>query len=412
MNRDLASRPLRVLHINGLNLNTGAARGVYWLHKALMKQGVESRILISETDTNESEIQALARDYIETIKWKLRIRLEDIPKKIYYTSQKPLIFSTGLFGFPITKHPWYDWADIINLHWTNNATVSLSETSRIRKPLVWTMRDMWLMTGGCHCSLECEKYKEGCGQCPQLGSLGWDISKWIVQRKKRLLPAKLNLVTLSTWQKESAQTSIALQGYNINVIPNCIDTDIFYPIPKELARKALKLPLNVPIVLSGSLGDEPWKGWDKFIQAVSFLPDNVQIVLFGGNLSIQGRINLIHYGLIKNDNILRNLYSAADIYLFTSIQEALGKTVIEAMACGTPVVAFDATGPKDIIKNYENGLKVTPFQSEELAKGVQFLLDNEPLRLKMGRMARETVLREYSFETVAKQYILLYKSIV
>ena len=260
------NHPLRILHITGLDLNSGAARGVYWLHKALISQGVDSRILITEYNDQDPSIKPLIKNSFDKKKWELNLKIEELPKKIYLRRNRTVAFSTGITGFSITKNKWYDWADIIHLHWINGSTVSLAEISRIKKPLIWTMRDMWPMTGGCHYSLDCKKDSSGCGACPILGSKTLEISSWIIKRKNQLLPKNIYCVTISSWLQECASNSTVLKGHELFTIPNCIDTDIFYPIDKN-CTDCISIP-ETRIILS-KFRNDPWKKDGIFSRKVS-----------------------------------------------------------------------------------------------------------------------------------------------
>ncbi len=399
---------LRVLHVTSGGLGEGAARGAYWLHKALLAQGLGSRLLLCEADGQDPTVQALAPTPLAKLGWKLRIRLESAPCSLYRSRTETL--STGLSGFSITRHEWYQWADIIHLHWINHATVSLAAMLRMTKPLVWTMRDMWPMTGGCHQFGTCTRYEIGCGACPKLGTTGPDLSSWIVRRKQRLVPAHTRFVAVSTWQANCACHSAALQGRPIDVIPNCIDTDAFFPVPKAAARAALGLPEKGNVVLAGGLyNDAILKGANELREALSIIRPSVQVVMFGRPGAFAESEGIRHLGLLHDDISLRLAYSAADVYVAPTLQDAFCKTLAESMACGTPVVAFDATGPRDIVEHKVNGYKARPFDAGDLAAGVRFVLEDAERWTRLSQAAREKVRESFSPEVVALRYLDLYR---
>ncbi len=403
-----AKHPLRVLHVTSGGLTEGAARGAYWLHKALLDQGMESLLLLCETDCQDSTVQALCPNPAAKLCWKLRIRLEALPNSLYRCRTDTL--STGLSGFSITRHEAYKWADVIHLHWINHATVSLAEMSGIKKSLVWTMRDMWPITGGCHYFGACDRYRTGCGTCPKLGSSGPDLTSWIVHRKLRLVPPHVRFVAISEWQAGCARESAALRGRHVEVIPNCIDSDAFFPVPKSVARSALGLPNDGNIVLAGGLyNEDPIKGTRQLEDALEIIPHDGQVVMFGRPGVFAGRDDVIHLGLLRDDISLRLAYSAADVFVAPQVQEAFGKTLAEAMACATPVVAFDATGPRDIVDHKVTGYAARPFDPADLAEGVRFVLEDQERRTRLSHAAREKALRFFSPHVVARQYIDVYR---
>ena len=184
---------MKILHIVADDLTSGAARGAYWLHLGLRELGIITKIF-----TN-SKITFGDKNVITTTKSKkdeafnmIRGHLDDLII-ILYPKSKRIIFSSGLFGIDFTKTKEYEEADIIHLHWINHGFVNIKHLSKIDKPIVWTIRDTWPMTGGCHVSdfLECDHYKSGCGNCKQLNSnRSFDLTKFILNRKKKYLPKK------------------------------------------------------------------------------------------------------------------------------------------------------------------------------------------------------------------------------
>jgi hypothetical protein len=154
---------MKILHIVGGELSSGAARGAYWLQKGLLNLGINSQLLTSSKETyGDQKVTSITSD--KTGKFFALLRKQaDHSLQSFYGNRKKLIFSVGLFGFDFTKTREYQEADIIHLHWICGGLVNIKHLSKIDKPLVWTMRDMWPMTGGCHYSLDCERYKVGCG---------------------------------------------------------------------------------------------------------------------------------------------------------------------------------------------------------------------------------------------------------
>lgn len=175
----------KILHLIGGSLNGGAARGAYWLHLGLKQLGVDSKVLTNSFDTfGDNDVISIADSTTAKFKIKFYAHLDSFPTTLYL-NRKKTIFSTGFFGKSFLKADVIKWADIIHLHWINAGFVDIKYLSRINKPIIWTMRDMWPMTGGCHYSMGCELYKSGCGQCPQLSSrYSFDLSKLVIAQKK------------------------------------------------------------------------------------------------------------------------------------------------------------------------------------------------------------------------------------
>jgi hypothetical protein len=181
---------MKVLHIVAGDLNGCAARGAYWLHLGLKELEVDSKIFTNSKITlGDDSVVTTSKTKKDKLFNMIRSQLDNI-FTIFYPKRKKIIFSTGFFGIDFTKTREYKEADIIHLHWINGL-VNVKHLNKVNKPIVWTMRDMWPLTGGCHVAeaLECENYKTGCGNCKQLISKSsYDLSKYILNRKKKYIP--------------------------------------------------------------------------------------------------------------------------------------------------------------------------------------------------------------------------------
>lgn len=409
---------MKILHIVSGELNGGAARGAYWLHRGLRKIGVDSYILTNSFDTlNDPEVLTTANSKKNKVMELIRGQLDAAPSWLY-RNHKRVIFSTGFFGKDFTKTEAYKMADIIHLHWINAGFVNMRHFKKIKKPMVWTMRDMWPMTGGCHYAMECIAYETGCGKCPQLGSkYSFDLSKIVLSRKKKYIPKDIKLVGISTWLSECASKSSLFHDFDIRTIPNNVDCHEFYPIPKDTARKLLGLPLDKRIILAGAQNMNDFhKGFNKYIQSLFYLENERKYLLFFGKLDISllknSGFEYTSLGFLNDTISLRLAYSAADVFVAPSLMDAFGKTLAESMACGTPVVCFNATGPKDIVDHKKNGYLAYPFDPQDLARGVKWVLEDEKRFLELSINAREKVEDYFDIQIVAKQYQSLYQEIL
>jgi len=408
---------MKILHIAAGELTGGAARGAYWLHTGLREIGVESKILTNSTTTlGDEKVVSIITDKKTRIKSMIRSQLDGL-FLLFYKNRKKIIFSTGFFGFDFTKTPEYKEADIIHLHWINGGFVSIKHLAKIKKPIVWTMRDMWPMTGGCHYALDCEKYKTGCGACMQLNSKNKkDLSSIVLRRKKKYISRNIKLVGISDWLSEEAKKSRLFIDYDVRTISNNIDAKIFYPIGKKEAKKICGIDSGKKVILVGSTSlDDFYKGFGKFLEAVEFLDkDKYYICSFGGNdkkMIKETGFEYKNFGFLHDNISLQILYSAADVFVGPSIQEAFGKTLAESMACGTPVVCFDTTGPKDIVTHKIDGYKANPFESEDLANGIKWVLNNENYD-ELCRNARKKVVENFDIKIIAGKYKKLYEEIL
>ena len=404
------------MHIVAGELSDGAARGACWLHRGLLQCGVRSRMIVQKAGNEDPTVEPVAQTDREKVLLLVRSFLDQLPVKLYRDRENS-IFSTGTRGFDICKFEAYQSADVVHLHWINNGMIDMKLLKKIDKPIVWTMRDMWPMTGGCHYAMDCTKFETGCGRCPQLKSnRGFDLSRYVLKRKKRYVSKNIRPVTISRWLADCAKRSALFGQFEIRVIHNCVDTQEFFPIERQIAREALGLPKNKKIILAGANDPgQKYKGFRKLQQAVGHL-DKAALFIFFGKLDRRkvDALNIDYHslGFIHDSISLRFVYSAADVFVAPSIQEAFGKTLIEAMACGTPVVAFDATGPRDIINHKKDGYLARPFEPEDLANGINWVLENERSWDYLSKNARQKVEREFGLVHIAKQYIKLYERVI
>ena len=406
---------MNVLHLIAGDLNGGAARGAYWLHKGLLSLNQKSFILNnSRKDISEANIRNLIDSNFQKVRSYILPQIVSLPVRLY-RERRQKIFSIGIDGYDITKYKEYEWADVIHLHWINGL-VSINTLHKITKPIVWTLRDMWPMTGGCHYSMDCANFVNGCGFCPQLtSSIKWDISRLIYNYKKKKLPKQIKIVGISKWLTEMAKNSLVFKNYECITISNCVETSMFQPICKTHARQILNFPKNKKIVLCGSTNIEDfYKGFDLFLKSLLKLNRDVyHFVFFGSirtNILKKYKICYTNLSYLTDTVSLRLAYSSADVFVAPSRMEAFGKTIVESMSCKTPVVCFDATGPKDIIDHKENGYKAIPFDPEDLANGINWVTSPHTNYKKLMVSAREKAIDAFDSKTIAQKYIKLYKS--
>ncbi|MGH1406895.1 MAG: glycosyltransferase family 4 protein [Rhodomicrobiaceae bacterium] len=405
---------MKILHLVAGELNGGAARGAYWLHQALCKKGVVSKILTNGRETlSDPTVISLTQTPNQKLKQILINQLGSLPTKLY-KKRKHQIFSTGFEGVNFLKNPAYQEADIIHLHWVNSL-VNMRSLLKIDKPIIWTIRDMWPMTGGCHYSIDCNRYINNCGQCPQLGSKKtYDLSSLILSNKQKSIPNTLQAVGISSWVSECAKKSLIFKENSVTTISNNINTEHFFPINKTLSCEALCIKTNKPIVLIGAQNiTDYYKGFYLFVDSLKYL-DNFHFVFFGKTdktLLDQLNIEYTNLGFLSDYISMRLAYSAADIFVAPSRMDAFGKTIAEAMACKTPVVCFDATGPKDIVKHKQTGYRATPFNPEDLARGIKWVSNCSKNEYSiLCKNARQQVLENFDSSVIAEKYIHLYKT--
>ncbi|WP_448381406.1 glycosyltransferase family 4 protein [Gloeomargarita sp.] len=403
-----------VLHVNTYDTFGGAARASYRLHQGLIQAGVNSQQFVLHKRSQDPTIYAYQEPRLVQ---RLRAMLEAWPLKVY--PQRERGFSAHWVpNFAPAKIKNFQF-DILHIHWINRLLIPEALPQMTSKPVVWTLQDMWAFTGGCHYTQGCDLFLSQCGTCPQLhSSQKNDLSRWVWQRKKRAWRHfHPTLVTPSTWLANQVKRSPLLGHCDIHVIPNGLDTNCYRVIPKPMARQIWQFPLEKKIVLAGGVSflKEPHKGWDLLCETAQILrsqgeQNDILWVIFG-QAQAPGFAGLpVHcLGSLTDEVALLLAYSAADVMVVPSRQEAFGQVASEAMACGTPVVAFAGTGVQDIVDHQVNGYLAQPFDPQDLAAGIAWVLHQG---LALQQRARQKAEQCFSLPVVVQRYLELYQSLI
>ena len=268
------------------------------------------------------------------------------------------------------------------------------------------------------------RYTKSCGTCPQLASTrDWDLSRWVWQRKaKAWKNLNLTIVTPSVWLAKCARESSLFKDKQVKVIPNGLDINTYRPINKKLARELLHLPQNKQLILFLSLRatSDQRKGFHLLKPALQELSqagwqEKLELMVVGASrpekppeLGFKS-----HYlSTLKDDMTLALAYSAADAFIAPSVQDNLPNTVLEAIACGTPCIAFKIGGMPDMIEHQQNGYLAEPYKIEDFSRGVAWVLENDERHQKLSYRAREKAEQEFSSKILASRYSSLFNEIL
>ncbi|MGP1372013.1 MAG: glycosyltransferase [Almyronema sp.] len=381
-------------------------------------------MLVSNKLSNDPTVLGSPRvKGIDKVSEGIRLSFEYFPLRKYRnkaTSQ----FATSAFPSNIAPQVKAIAPDLINVHWIGNGFVRPEELPKFNKPIVLTLRDMSHFTGGCYYAGSCNRYEAQCGACPQLGSTqNNDLSRRGWWRKHRAFEsADITVVGISHWIADCAQRSSLLGTYQPKVIANAIDANSYYPIRKSVAREALGLTQDKKLILFGALSAtaDKRKGWHHLVQALPLFANRyphlqAEAVVFGAaqpRQAIDLGLETKFLGRLYDTTTLALAYSAADVMVVPSTEEAFGKTAIEAMACGTPVVAFKATGLTESVDHQHNGYCAQPFDAEDLATGIAWVLADPQRWQMLSQKARQTVEEKFTVERQAERYINLYTEVL
>lgn len=416
-----------VTHVSQSDFGGGASIAAVRLHLALRRAGVDSQMYVRDkrsTDSSVLRYQLPARRILR-VRQRLSTEWLDLKYRAQLRNREPgmELFTTDQTSYGRNMVKQMPDCDLINLHWVAgfvDYTTFFTEVAT-QVPLVWTLHDMNPLTGGCHYTFNCNRYEETCGECPQLGSARIpDLSTRVWQRKQKSyaqIPERgLHIVTPSRWLAGKAQHSALLSNYPITVIPNGVDTTVFSPRDRALARAALEIPSSAHVILFGAASmQNRRKGFRLLNTALNHLGDcsDLWLLSFGGHQEpLEGSMPHIHVGHVENERWLALIYSAADLFVIPSLEDNLPNTVLESMACGTPVIGFDVGGIPEMVRPELSGDLVPAGDVAALGRALSRLLRDSERRQRLSEGSRRLVEQEYSLMVLAERYTRHYQDVL
>lgn len=377
------------------------------LHRAFMQSGIESRILVLHPDN-------ILPQGVLAMGWKERLysRINNLVES-YLT--KKMISNYGKFSYPVlgsnvSERQEVRQADVIYVHWILNGFLSiqsLKKLAQLGKPVIFMMHDMWTITGGCHHSFECEKYILQCQNCQFFDNNKFkDLSYRGFNMKQHFYSKYQNLyfVSPSKWLYDCAQKSALLGHKPIFHIPNIIDRSLFKPFSKKVARQILNLDSKKQIIAFGAISiNSPYKGWEYLKGALNLLYESgnreIQIVVFGSGPNSE-IIESIPFetrfmGFVDNEYATSIIYNAADVFVAPSLADNLPYTILESLSCGTSVTAFNIGGIPELIEHKSNGYLAEYRNSEDLARGIAFCLEESITGYRLMEFDPVTVMNKH-----------------
>lgn len=405
---------MKIYHFSANNNKGGAARAASRIHFALLKSGIDSTMFVDRLDMPTERVYG-PKSMLDIFLVKVRAKLANFLLKSLNTQ------NAGQHSLSIFPSKWLKFinesdADIVHLHWVNREMLSISDIGKIKKPIVWTLHDMWSFSGAEHLC-EDNRWEAGYNKNNRPSyEKGLDLNRWVFKRKLKHWKEPFNIVTPSTWLSECARSSFLMNTWSISTIPNCLDTELWKPSDKQNERSLFGLPQDKRLILFGSYGSNASlnKGFDLLLKALHAFDnseDNYELVVFGDASKAQfSKLTIpVHFiGHIRDDSRLVELYNAADVMVIPSRQEAFGQVASEAQACGIPVVAFSTSGLKDIIKHGETGYLAQPFNVDDLAAGIKWVMTSKD-RVDLSNKAKERAHAMFSYKHVAMLYKSLYE---
>ena len=397
----------------------GASRAAYRLYRALQAAEIKSRMTVRSKLTGDWTVTATSKTHAKAVNL-VRARFGGYLMLLQKTSNANM-HSANLLPSNLAAPINASDADIVNLHWLGGETMSVEDVARIRKPVVWTLHDMWAFCGAEHVTDygADARWRSGYyrGNRPA-NSAGLDIDRRTWERKRRAWTTPLQIVTPSRWLADCVRHSALMKDWPVTVIPNVLDTEMFKPLDRRYCRHVLNLPGDKKIVLFGALGGGGSlnKGYDLLLDAMKSLAESrldILCVVFGQSAPQKPSdipFPIRWMGHIGDDATLALLYGAADVMVIPSRLENLPQSGTEAHACGCPVVAFNCAGLPEVVDHRVTGYLAEAYQTDDLARGIAWVVSDEYINANLGLAARKKAEALWSAKSVVPAYLDVYEA--
>lgn len=418
---------MRIIHLNGDDFGGGAYRSALRLHTGLLSRGMDSRMLVGMKRSAGDRVQALVfsdRPTARGARALRRVRLaveRACSRRRHPVGYEAFDDDRSQYGPSLVQS--IPTCDVLNLHFVaglldfSSCMPLLGE----RAAVVWTLHDMNPFTGGCHFDDQCGRWMQGCGRCPQLGSRrANDLSARTWKRKilamETIEPTRMCIVAPSSWMARQAARSPMLGRFRVETIPYSVDTNVYKPRDRRMCREILGLDPDAPVVLFiAQQVRNRRKGYALLVDALRKLSNlpRLQLVTVGIDVpALKVPVPVRHLGKVGMEGLLTVIYNAADVFAAPSLQDNLPNTVLESLACGTPVVGFDVGGIADMVRDGETGYLAAAQDVDELAAAIERVVTDELAAQRMRHCSREVAEREYGASLQAECYVALYRRMV
>lgn len=420
------SQDFTVAILNTSDIAGGAARAAHRLHRGLTQLGVESTYFVRDARGGKGKIVATGIGN-ETAR-QLDVLIYEHYINANRTDISETYFSSSFYGPSKFDPDRLASFSVINLHWVEEF-VSLGILQKIvalGKPIIWTIHDAKPFTGGCHYPAGCEGFVHDCANCIQLKNDPHCLTQHVLAAKKAIFRhVQPVVVSPSKWLACEARRSALFGDQRIEVIPNSIDTDIFRRLDKNQLRTKYGIPADAVVLKFGSCNNrEKRKGFRYLHEAVSrsleherfrALRDKGQLMVLTTGLPDDSlselQIPVKSMGYVGDEALVAELYALSDIFLLPSLEDNLPNTMLEAMACGVPVVGFKTGGIPDLVDN-ECGRVVKQKDAEAMASSIVDLVLDAEKRSALGEKAQQKIQKGYTLAHQAAAYRTLFEGLV
>lgn len=401
---------MNILQINEIYKFGGAAQIMEQLNQGIKKNGHNSYMVsgynLKNIAQNKEDIILLRNDTMVSL------------NKIFYLVGKKYSIPNLYTFFRLLYIIKTKQIDLIHFHAMQGDFISIREMGWISKffPVVWTFHDIWTLTGGCGYSGNCSKWLDkGCKDCKNPFIQNKEANVYFQQKKQMITKKNIQFIAPSKWMLKNIKSSF-LKNEKIKGIYNGVNIRQFYPMDKKSIRKKYNLPLAKRyIAFIAADASNRYKGFMYLKQALDKIkyPEDYVLLVVGKSKqvkTINQTFQVVHFGYIKEKEKLNEIYNMADIFILPSLQDNFPCVTLEAMAAGTPVLAFETGGIPEQIDD-SCGWIVKEKSPEKLSEKIEEIFEKEDLIKEKGKNARKRVEKYFEEDNMIEKYIKIYKQV-
>jgi glycosyltransferase involved in cell wall biosynthesis len=411
---------MKILHLSHYDRKGGACIAAYRQHQALRATGVDSVMWVRHKVTNDPHVFEYRpqSDVLSRTRRIARRRRLALNKKQAKPTGEMFDDRSEHGGGELLDLPPHD---VINVQFSQGFVDLPALLAKIpaTTPIVFTLHEMSMFTGGCSYAYDCRGFEKQCGNCPQLGNSQLnDFSRQSWMRKNEAYTQRdslnLHFAADSHWIASEASKSSLLKDHAVSTMHYGVDTAIFRPLDNTTCKEILGIPTDRPVIAFAAVSvADKRKGASCLIEAIQQMEEKPFLLTWGASFPPElEELPHLHLGSIDSEHLLATVYNAADVFVIPSMEEAFGQTALESLACGRPVIGSDVGGIPDMVRDGETGLLIERGNAVALAAALDQLAQDQDKRAQLGSNARELVLREFSFQKNAESYVELYRAMM